>query len=235
MTIDQLLAHFEEGPTGDLRILNAHGVQVLAVGNGVSVGGLDTDPNWVDNNCLFVGGRVGINSAVGFDQSLSTRTDLSQRGVGGFPSRLVMEAYEQVAAQIWQGDPTDDGKDSIAVFVSSADSSRPNSLNVGVRIDAVNWTEGIGDRAAIPIDSRGAESTQVVVPLPPPPYQGDGWSATWIQATINRFIATGNPSWRVFFGRCFWNAGRNGDQIDPTDADAYYEIYVTKHLNEARA
>jgi hypothetical protein len=70
---------------------------------------------------------------------------MSNISVGGFASSLCVENTNRpdlCTVQFWQGDAVDDGKDNYVLFISSGDSNRPNSRNVGIRVNALNPGNG---------------------------------------------------------------------------------------------
>lgn len=109
---------------------------------GAAVGEDPLDSLTYGTGNLFVGGRCGIQTAIGFTKPPSTK-DLS--ATGAFPDAAALSVQasnipDQVTLNVWSGDRIpDDGQDAIALFVSTSDAyGRKASRNVGVRIDASN-------------------------------------------------------------------------------------------------
>ncbi len=170
--LDALLQVLEVSDDGVVRIkpknLDGQPHQRMAIGRtGVSISDRDPDPNWYASGNLYVDGRHGIQSAVGFDQAPSqARRDLSFVGRSwqqGFPSSLQVENNnipDQVTAQVWQNDNLNDARTNYALFITTGDSGRPTSRNTALRVDAVNDQGQLGARSTgMELNLFGADPT----------------------------------------------------------------------------
>jgi hypothetical protein len=170
--LDALLEVLEVSDDGVVRIKpkNTDGQphQRMAIGRtGVSISDDDPDPHWYASANLYVGGRVGIQAATGFDQSpTQARKDLSfaaRRWQEGQPSSLLVEnnnIADQIVTAFWQADHADDALPSYVLFVTAGDASRPHSRNTAVRVDAMNDQGQLGAKATgLEVNLFGADPT----------------------------------------------------------------------------
>lgn len=150
--IDQLLALIQISDSGVIRFCpkNPDGTphQRMAIGpTGLSVSDDDPDPMWYASGNGYFGGRVGVQSSQNWADAPTARKDLSAVGFGGFASSFTVEnnnISDQVTAQVWQANKSQDGLDDYTLFVSSADAARPGARNIGLRVDATNDQGQVG-------------------------------------------------------------------------------------------
>lgn len=168
--IDQLLTLIQISDVGVIRFCpkNPDGTphQRMAIGpTGLSVSDDDPDPAWYASANAYFGGRVGIQSAVGFHNSPEqARVDLDfnkRNWQAGFPSSLQVENNnipDQVVAQFWQASKVKDLLTNFVLWLTPGDSSRGVGRNTTLRVDAGNDQGQVGAQAtAIEMNLFGAD------------------------------------------------------------------------------
>ena len=226
ITLEQLAAILDIAPDGTIRFL-VNGHQRFSINEkGISVSDRDPDPSTYGYHNAYFDGRVGIQVPPG--SAPPSTKDLSP--TGSFPEGAALSVQctnipDQVALNIWTGDRiADDGTDTIGVFVSTSDSHRANSRNVGLRIDSVNFP--VGQVKAIDAREFGTP------PMPTPqPYQGDAWSVNYLFQVRALYTKAhqvlDDNGIAVWFGRAVYDIGANTDSRPQGD----YQFYLDKHLN----